>query len=142
MSKFSDIIKNWTKISSFRFLIVGGCSTLIDFIVYMLLSQQISLNVSKIISMIIASLFSYLANKIFTFGIHERTCWKHLVKFYIVFVLNLIANVFVNYVFFRLTGCKVFAFIPATIAGMTVNYIGQKYYVFSCNRQDSLKGND
>lgn len=142
MSKFSDIIKKKYKTSFFRFLVVGGCSTLIDFIVYMFLSQQISLNISKITSMIVASLFSYLANKLFTFKNYERTYWLYLIKFYIVFILNLATNVFVNYVFFHLTGCKVFAFILATIAGMMVNYIGQKYYVFSSKQYNVLKGNN
>ena len=51
-----------------RFVLVGGCSTGIDFVIYVLLSMQIPITISKGISMISASVFSYFVNKQYTFG--------------------------------------------------------------------------
>jgi putative flippase GtrA len=52
----------------FRFLITGGISTTIDFCIYMLLSNYISIVMSKIISMTIASIYAYFVNKSWTFS--------------------------------------------------------------------------
>ena len=82
--------------SLFRFIIVGGCSTSIDFAIYILLSIKLSVKLAKTISMVIASIFSYLANKRFTFENRDRTNWRYIVKFYMVFSLNMIANVGAN----------------------------------------------
>lgn len=113
-----------------RFLIVGGCSTLIDFAIYMLLSLWIQISAAKTISMLAASVFSYAVNKSFTFQDKNKTNAGYLLRFYIVFAANLLANVAVNYVCFGMTGDKIIAFVLATLAGMTVNYIGLKFFVF------------
>ena len=114
-----------------RFLCVGGMSTLIDFIVYnMGLSQKLAVEIAKGISMLISSVFSYFANKLYTFENHAKTNIKYLMKFYMVFALNFAANIGTNSVLYGMTGEKIISFICATIAGMTVNYLGQKLFVF------------
>ena len=47
-----------------------------------------------------------------------------------VFALNFAANIGTNSVLYGMTGEKIISFICATIAGMTVNYLGQKLFVF------------
>lgn len=113
-----------------RFLIVGGFATLIDFVVYMLLSIKIDITLSKAISMILSSIFSYFVNKNFTFNNHDKTNVSYIVRFYIIFAANLAVNLGINsFVFYR-TGQKLPAYILATAGGMTVNYLGQKFIVF------------
>ena len=56
-----------------KFLLVGGCSTGLDFVIYMLLSLRLPITVSKGISMILASVFSYVVNKQYTFENKEKT---------------------------------------------------------------------
>lgn len=114
----------------FRFLIVGGCSTLIDFLVYMGLSIVIPISFAKALSMIVASFFSYFANKLFTFKDKNKTNVRYIISFYIVFIANLCANVGVNALVYNLTGKKSLAFIFATAIGMSVNFLGQKFFVF------------
>lgn len=116
--------------SLFRFIIVGGCSTSIDFAIYILLSIKLSVKLAKTISMVIASIFSYLANKRFTFENRDRTNWRYIVKFYMVFSLNMIANVGANSFVLGVSHNKIWAFAFATIIGMTVNYVGQRVLVF------------
>lgn len=123
----------WNKLrtnSILKFLIVGGCSTGIDFVIYMLLSMRISITISKGISMLSSSVFSYIVNKQFTFENKERTNTGRLVRFYLVFLTNLGVNISVNYLLHIATGNKLFAYMLATVFGMTVNYLGQRFLVF------------
>ena len=113
-----------------RFVLVGGCSTGIDFVIYMLLSMQMPITISKGISMITASMFSYFANKRYTFANKEKTTLAYLIKFYLTFVANFMVNLGTNYFVYSKTGLKLLAFVMATICGMTVNYIGQRFFVF------------
>ena len=62
-------------------------------------------------------------NKIFTFNKGKNYNQKYLIKFYIVFL-------FVNYYVYKLTSIKLLPFILATLFGMTVNFVGQKFFVF------------
>ena len=107
-----------------RFVLVGGCSTGIDFVIYVLLSMQIPITISKGISMISASVFSYFVNK-------EKTTLAYLIKFYLTFGANFMVNLGTNYFVYSKTGLKLLAFVMATICGMTVNYIGQRFFVFN-----------
>lgn len=116
--------------SLFKFILVGGCSTGIDFVVYMLLSTKLDITISKGISMIVASIFSYIVNKNFTFNNKDKTNIGYLVRYYIVFAVNFATNLGVNYFVYKISGYKLFAFVLATIMGMAVNYIGQKFFVF------------
>ena len=112
------------------FIIIGGLATTIDFIIYSYLLDFISINFSKFISMLVSSLFSYFMNKIFTFNKGKNYNSKYLIKFYIIFLLNLLTNIFVNYYVYKWTSIKILAFILATLFGMIVNFIGQKFVVF------------
>jgi hypothetical protein len=112
------------------FLFIGGLATTIDFVIYNYLFTFFSINISKLISMLSSSLFSYFTNKIFTFNKGKNYNQKYLIKFYIIFLLNLLTNIFVNYYVYKLTSVKLLAFILATLFGMTVNFIGQKFFVF------------
>lgn len=112
------------------FIVIGGFATMIDFIVYSYLLNFFSINISKFISMLSSSLFSYFMNKIFTFNKGKNYNIKYLIKFYIIFLLNLLTNIFINYCIYKWTSIKILAFILATLFGMTVNFIGQKFFVF------------
>lgn len=114
-----------------RFLVIGGCSTGVDFIVYMLLSLVLPITFAKGIAMIISSICSYIGNKQFTFDDRDRTDIRHLTRFYLVFLFNFSTNLTVNYLLFHFTGQKLVAYILATCAGMIVNYWGQRLFVFS-----------
>ncbi len=132
---FSDLFSN----QIFRFILTGGISTAIDFAVYMLLSIKLPVEISKGISMLTASVFSYIANKNYTFRNKDRTTPGYLIRFYLVFAANLAVNIFVNSVMLRWTGYKIVSFIAATLAGMTVNYLGQRFIVFPEKRGGGKK---
>lgn len=125
-----DFVEKVLKNQIFRFLIVGGCSTLIDFGIYMVLSTRLGITLSKGISIMLSSIYSYFANKNFTFSNREKTNMSYLVRFYFVLAANFTTNLGVNYLIFNRTGYKLLAYVLATACGMTVNYLGQKFVVF------------
>lgn len=127
MSEYTDGIRSGRIL---RFMLAGGCSTALDFILYMALIQHMPVFISKGISMISASVFSYIVNKVFTFRSKRKSYGKYLVRFYIVFGMNLFVNTGMNWLLYRLTGIRMLSYIIATLAGMCVNYTGQKNYVF------------
>ena len=117
----------------FLFVFIGGCSTAIDFILYLVFLHAVNVVIAKGASMIAASVFSYILNKTLTFKVRKKSDAGMVVRFYIVFILNLLANVSVNWLFYSLLQTKVIPFILATAAGMAVNFLGQKHFVFHKN---------
>ena len=118
-----------------KFILVGGCSTGIDLAIYTLLSVRLSITVSKGISMIMASVFSYTVNKRFTFHNKDKTNIGYLTRFYIIFAANFVTNLGINYLIYKHTSCKFAAFMSATLCGMLVNYLGQRFFVFNGKKQ-------
>lgn len=55
-----------------RYLIIGGCTTLVNLVVYGVLCRvfHLNVNVSNIISIIISILFAYVTNKLIVFRSH------------------------------------------------------------------------
>lgn len=125
-----EFIKKLIKNKIVRFVLVGGCSTIIDFIIYMLLSLRINITFAKGVSMICSSVFSYIANKNFTFLNKKKTNVAYLMKFYIVFMANFVANLGANRLVYAMTESKIVAFILATLCGTMINYLGQRFIVF------------
>ena len=136
MKKLKDKLLSNTII---KFLLVGGGSTGIDFVIYMLLSLKISIMGAKAAAMVVASIFSYVANKHYTFENAQKTNIVYLMKFYLTFGANFVANIGVNYWIYSRTGYKVFAYVIATMCGMTVNYIGQRFFVFSSTKETEIE---
>lgn len=113
-----------------RFLLVGGFATSVDFLTYMLLSSQMDITISKIISMGISSLISYFLSKKWTFRASEQNNQMYLIKFYVVLFINFAINASVNHLFFEITGMKILAFITATLCAMIINFSLQRWWVF------------
>lgn len=55
-----------------RYLFIGGCTTVVNIVVYAVLCRvvHLSVNVSNIISIIVAILFAYVTNKLIVFRSH------------------------------------------------------------------------
>ncbi len=124
-----------------KFLLVGGCSTGLDFVIYMLLSLRLPITVSKGISMILASVFSYVVNKQYSFENKEKTNAVYLIKYYLTFAANFAVNLSVNYLVYSSTGYKLAAYVFATVCGMTVNYLGQRFFVFTSTEKTEREQN-
>lgn len=113
-----------------KFIVIGSICTSIDFALYLFLSKYTSIIISKFISMFIASVLSYIGNKYWTFN--DNLCHKktQIIRYYIVFIINIIINVFSNYYIYIFTLNKLFSFIASTCIATFSNFILQKKIVF------------
>ena len=109
---------------------IGIISLLIDIIVYVLLSDffLISKSLSKIISFILASINSFLGNKIFTFKIKSYN-FREPLKFILLYSVSLIANSSTHDFFLNIFD-GFLPFIIASIVSIIINFGGQKLWVF------------
>ena len=116
--------------SQARFLVVGGSSTLLDFIIYMLLSTKLNITISKFISMTVSSIYSFLINKNWTFENGEKINKTMIIKYIGAQLLNIFVNTSINTIIYTLTNNKLVSFVIATATAMIVNYFSQKIIVF------------
>ena len=117
-----------------RFLLVGGATVLVDFVVYvLLLFVGIETNASKGVSFSVGAVFAYFANKGYTFNSHKKGLYRFML-FSVLYGLTLVVNISANeLVLFLLDKTQlfiVFAFLVATIVSATLNYLGMKYIIF------------
>ena len=116
--------------SQARFLVVGGSSTLLDFIIYMLLSTKLNITISKFISMTVSSIYSFLINKNWTFNNKNKITFILTFKYIFCVFINIFVNTTSNTLIFNLTNNKIISFLFATGIAMIVNYTIQKKIVF------------
>lgn len=112
-----------------RFFFAGVSAVLTDFIIYSLLLNFLDTNSSKFISFICGTLVAFLINKFWTFESYMKKM-DEIIKFIILYSFSLIINVLVNDFFINYTGLIVVAFTFATVTSATINFIGQKFWVF------------
>ncbi|WP_420869779.1 GtrA family protein [Cohnella ginsengisoli] len=111
-------------------MIVGCLSVLVDTIVYFLLKEFIAPSIAKAISFICGTIVAYLLNKKWTF---EETTHKSskIFKFMALYLCTLGANIAVNHLSLQIVReAYLLAFLAATGTSTTLNFIGQKWWVF------------
>lgn len=116
-----------------RFIFVGLTTVLIDFIFYSLFIKFLSPSFSKAISFLIGSIYSYFSNKFFTFK-SKNNSLRQIIKFFLVYFLSLLINVYINYWFISIFNDTksglTFAFLIAVSCSASFNFISMKKYVF------------
>lgn len=132
-----EFVGKLIKLEQLRFIIVGCLNTAIGTTV-MFVAYYCGLGywISTALNYIVGSIFSYFANKYFTF--HSKTKDK---KELLRFVVNIVVCYFIAYgvakpIIIRVLGSRNgFADYVSMILGMlifiVINYLGQKFYVFS-----------
>jgi putative flippase GtrA len=124
---------NTLKKQLFRFLITGSSAVIIDSLIYYLLLNIFSTEISKAISFICGAAFAFVLNRLWTFNRNKQAI-EHLWRFIILYMITLTINVMVN------KGCLLIlpeqltlAFLTATGTSTVLNFIGQKWWVFAGN---------
>lgn len=120
-------------------MIVGGAATLLDFgLINLFVSCGVGVLLSNIVSTGISMVFSFAANKKFTFSSASKNYIREIILFFIftIFGLWVIQNLIIKGLlvilpngwteFIRLNGAKVIA----TLASMTWNYLTYSRFVF------------
>ena len=122
----------WKRIptSFYRFLLIGGSATIFDFIIYMILSNHLDITISKVLSTSLASIYSFILNKKWTFVDESKLSSSQVAKYVVVQIINIFVNTTINTIVFHLTHYKILSFIVATGISMMVNYLLQRFFVF------------
>lgn len=70
-----------------RYLFIGGCTTLVNLILFWLLTEvagmetKLLMTVANVISVVVSILFAYIANKLFVFESHVDTMLELVTEF-------------------------------------------------------------
>lgn len=120
--------------SIWKFLMVGGCCTIIDYVLYMLLVDDLGIFLSKGGSMGCSMVVNYFLNKYWSFSARENKTGREVIRYMIAQALNILANVCTNAVIFKCFKVKTVAFIGATGIAMVINYLLQRFWVFKVEK--------
>lgn len=120
------------KKQAFIFLFVGSSSVLIDYTSYVLLIiTGLNRDFSKGLGFLSGAIFAYYANKKITFNYSGP---KRIYQFAAIYVISLVLNISINSASLELLPqtepSTNVAFILATIASASFNFLGMKYFAF------------
>jgi putative flippase GtrA len=113
------------------YFVISGCiATAIDSLVYCALSAIIPISIAKGMGFLVGTTVAYFNNKYITFKKKERS-FKETRAFIGLYAGSLVLNVAVNHIVLDKTQMVTVAFVSAALVSMVVNFIGQKFWVFS-----------
>lgn len=113
-----------------KFLVVGGSSTLLDYVIYWILSMFINFNLAKTLSMFCSCVYSFFLNKMFTFQDRRKLSGGHVLRYVVSQAVNIGINVSINALIYQITGRKLLGMVSATAGAMIVNFLLQRFFVF------------
>lgn len=121
-----------------KFLIIGITVVLIDYIFYLILLDIFDdYIISKGLSFILGSMFSYLLNRSWTFNNSKHSNIR-LFKFSLLYISTLLINVLTNYsflLFFENFVFKIYtSFLIATVISASINYLVMAHYIFNSKK--------
>lgn len=119
-----------------RYIIIGVCTTLVNFICFATFTElfKIEVTLSNIISIIISILFAYVANKLFVFRSHQKTLsglFFEFVKFIAARGITMLVEVGGVYLLFNILGIhELIAKLFTQVVVIIGNYFISKLIVF------------
>ena len=124
-------IKNKSFLEIYRFIIVGICSVLIDFIFYyfFIYFNIFDPKIAKRLSFIIGAIFAFYANRNYVFSVTKRKISQYF-SFAILYFTSFFLNSFVHDLIFLKTKITLISFLAATFVSTVTNFIGQKFLIF------------
>ena len=131
-SKIKALFNHPKYASLCRYLVCGCATTLLDFCIYMGLGAAgLIVPVAKFTSGAITTVVSFFLNRTWSFKATDGNAANQGWKFIITQLLNISANTLVNSLVLSIVDIKIVAFGFATLAGMTVGFLLQRFWVFS-----------
>ena len=113
-----------------KFLFAGFAAVGTDLLVYYLLLNLLSTEVSKGISFIIGSVVAFIINKYWTFRKPEKS-YVEMIRFGILYSTTLGLNILTNKIVLDNTNIVLVSFLVATAVSTILNFVGQKWWVFN-----------
>ena len=112
-----------------RFLLAGFGAVGTDLLIYYMLLNFLTPNISKGISFICGTFVAYFINKYWTFEKKGKS-YREIIKFATLYSITLGLNILTNELVMNSIKIVLIAFIIATAVSTVVNFIGQKWWVF------------
>ena len=140
--QFKKKILGFINSQAFRYIVVGGCTTMVNLVSYTLLYKilNINVNISNIYSVILAILFAYLANKIFVFESKCNSAKEVLIemsKFVGARISTMIIEVGGVFVLYEiLHQNELFAKLETQIIVLIGNFFISKLFVFKTKEEN------
>lgn len=117
-----------------RFLVVGFATVGVDYLSYQLfLAFGLPVALAKSSGFITGTVFAYFANKLWTFSGStpaKNSAFRFSVIYASTLALNVLVNSFVLHLLAGFPSAVQIAFVIATGASATANFLGMKFYVF------------
>lgn len=117
----------------FRFTIVGGIATIIDWIVYYLLFNSLNIDplLANIFSFSVSVIYNYIASVKWVFNIDEMKSKKKTFLYFIFFsVIGLLLTELLLYIFInRMTFDEMISKVVATFIVMIFNFVTRKMFL-------------
>ena len=113
-----------------KFLFAGLAAVGTDLLVYYLLLNLLTPEVSKGISFIVGSVVAFIINKYWTFTKPEKS-YKEMILFGVLYSTPLGLNVMTNKIVLDYTSMVLVSFLVATGISTILNFVGQKWWVFN-----------
>lgn len=120
-------------IKIFKYAIVGVANTLIDWIVYFVLTEFLSAEpwIAHVIGYTVGTCASFVGNKFFTFKAKNTKTGAEFAKFVVVNMISLAVSTGVIALTTSVLNInKYIAKILSTCFSMSVNYVGSRFFVF------------
>jgi len=129
------MLKNKKNIELLKYIFVGLSTVLIDFLIYKLLINFIFIYLSKTISFLSGTLFSYQLNRTWTFKA-GKTKLPQFIKYLIIHITSLVLNVFINSLILKTFPKNYFlsyeiSFFIATTISAIYNFLFIKILIFN-----------
>ena len=136
MKKIIDLYKKYEEI--INYLIVGGLTTVLNYIVYIFCTMTflnpkigLELQIANIISWIIAVIFAYFTNRKYVFKSKNKNKIKEASKFVGVRIISLFMDMFIMFIMVSLANINdKIAKLISQIFVIIANYIFSKLLVF------------
>ena len=133
------MLKNKKNEELLKYIFVGLSTVLIDFLIYKFLINFIVIYLSKTISFLSGTFFSYQLNRTWTFKSGGKTL-SQFIKYLIIHITSLVLNVFVNSLLLNTFSKNYFlsyevSFLIATLASAIYNFLFIKKFIFNNRSQ-------
>lgn len=114
-----------------RFVVTGGCSTIIDYMLYhFLVSKGVIVLASKALSTGLMIFVVFWVNREWTFRSLNVGKKGEFMRYVMTQAINFITNISINAVLVFVTENINFSFATATLISSCVNFLLQRFFVF------------
>ena len=134
------MLKNKKNKELLKYIFVGLSTVLIDFLIYKFLINFIVIYLSKTISFLSGTFFSYQLNRTWTFK-SGKTKLSQFIKYLIIHITSLIINVFLNSLLLSTFPKNYYlsyevSFLIATLTSAIYNFLFIKKFIFNNTRSE------